>query len=96
VSNHVIFYITLFVNLCILARCDYVWKNTQVLIILIHLVSIKGNFSQVAIPLFYGESYNLLLVRMQTYLEELDLWEFMEEDVDDQLLENPSITEIKI
>ena len=35
----------------------------------------KGNMSHVAIPLFDGESYDLWAVRMQTYLEGLDLWE---------------------
>jgi len=36
--------------------------------------------SHVAIPLFDGESYDLWAVRMQTYLEGLDLWEVVEED----------------
>jgi len=32
---------------------------------------------------------------MQTYLEELDLWEVMEED-DGPFLENPTVTQIKM
>ena len=50
--------------------------------------------SHVAIPLFDGESYDLWAVRMQTYLEGLDLWEVVEED-DVPLSENPTMAQMK-
>ncbi|XP_027932931.1 uncharacterized protein LOC114188559 [Vigna unguiculata] len=54
----------------------------------------EGNMSHVAIPLFDGESYDLWAVRMQTYLEGLDLWEVVEED-DVPLSENPTMAQMK-
>jgi hypothetical protein len=39
-------------------------------------------FSQVAPPIFDGESYDLWAVRMESYLEDLDLWQVVEEDYD--------------
>jgi len=50
--------------------------------------------SHVAIPLFDGESYDLWAVRMQTYIEGLDLWEVLEED-DVPLSENLIVAQIK-
>jgi len=55
----------------------------------------KGNMSHAVIPLFDGESYDLWAVRMQTYLEGLDLWEVMEED-DVPLSENSIVVQIKV
>ena len=56
----------------------------------------EGNFSQVALPLFDGEGYDLWSVRMQSYLEGLDLWDAVEENyVVQSLLENPTMTQIK-
>ena len=54
----------------------------------------EGNMSHVAIPFFDGESYDLWAVRMQTYLEGLDLWELVEED-DVLLSENLTVAQIK-
>jgi len=54
----------------------------------------EGNMSHVAISLFDGESYDLWAVRMQTYLEGLDLWKVVEED-DVPLPENPTVAQIK-
>ena len=31
-------------------------------------------------PIFYGENYQLWVVRMETYLEAFDLWQVVEED----------------
>jgi len=46
--------------------------------------------SQVVIPLFDGESYDLWAIRMQTYLEGQDLWKVVEGD-DVPLPENPTM-----
>ncbi|XP_027926089.1 uncharacterized protein LOC114183315 [Vigna unguiculata] len=54
----------------------------------------EGNMSDVVIPLFDGESYDLWAVRMQTYLEGLDLWEVGEED-DVPLFENPTVAQMQ-
>ncbi|XP_047260646.1 uncharacterized protein LOC124893839, partial [Capsicum annuum] len=56
----------------------------------------ENNFSQIAPPVFDGENYHLWAVRMETYLEALDLWEVMEEDYDVlSLLDNPTVAPIK-
>jgi len=55
----------------------------------------EENMSHVAIPLFDGESYDLWAVRMQTYLEGLDLWEVVEED-NVPLSENPTVAQMKV
>ncbi|XP_027905830.1 uncharacterized protein LOC114165389 [Vigna unguiculata] len=54
----------------------------------------EGNMSHVVIPLFDGESYDLWAVRMQAYLEGLDVWEVVEED-DVPLSENPTAAQMK-
>ena len=47
-------------------------------------------------PAFNGESYSDLAVRMHTCLEDLDLWEVMEDDYEIvPLPNNPTITQIK-
>ncbi|XP_049358706.1 uncharacterized protein LOC125823364 [Solanum verrucosum] len=47
-------------------------------------------------PIFYGENYQLWAVRMETYLEALDLWEAMEEDYEINLQPNNStVAQIK-
>jgi len=46
--------------------------------------------SHVVIPLFDGESYDLWAVRMQIYLDGLNLWEVMEKD-DVPLSENLTV-----
>ncbi|XP_061345818.1 uncharacterized protein LOC133291556 [Gastrolobium bilobum] len=40
----------------------------------------EASFSQVAPPVFDGENYDIWAVRMESYLEALDLWEAEEED----------------
>ena len=46
------------------------------------------------VSLFDGENYDLWAVRMQTYLEGLDLWKVVQED-DVPLSENPIVAQIK-
>ena len=47
-------------------------------------------------PVFDGDNYQMWVVRMETYLEALDLWEAVEEDYEIQSLpENPTVTQIK-
>ena len=36
------------------------------------------NFSTMAPPVFDGDNYQMWVVRMETYLEALDLWEAVE------------------
>ena len=56
----------------------------------------KASFSQIAPPIFDGENYQLWAVRMETYLEALDLWEVVEEDYEvSPLLNNPTMAQIK-
>ena len=50
--------------------------------------------SHIVIPLFDSENYDLWAVRMQTYLQGLDLWEVVEEN-DVSLSENPTVAQIK-
>ena len=40
----------------------------------------ESSFSAVAPPVFDGDNYQMWAVRMETYLEALDLWEAIEED----------------
>ncbi|OIT29632.1 protein trichome birefringence-like 35, partial [Nicotiana attenuata] len=54
------------------------------------------SFSQLAPPVFDGQNYQLWAVRMETYLEALDLWEAVEEDYDVlPLPNNPTMAQIK-
>ncbi|XP_019265852.1 PREDICTED: uncharacterized protein LOC109243382 [Nicotiana attenuata] len=54
------------------------------------------SFSQLAPPVFDGENYQLWAVRMETYVEALDLWEAVEEDYDVLPLPNsPTVAQIK-
>jgi len=56
----------------------------------------EGNFSQVALPLFDGKGYDLWSVRMQSYLEGLDVWDAVEENYIVQPLPvNPTMAQIK-
>jgi len=43
---------------------------------------------------FEGDNYQLWIVRMETYLEALDLWEAVEEEIQ-SLPENPTVAQIK-
>jgi len=54
------------------------------------------NFSAMAPPVFDGDNYQMWVIRMETYLEALDLWEAVEEDYEIQSLpENPTVAQIK-
>nr|XP_009611084.1 uncharacterized protein LOC104104649 [Nicotiana tomentosiformis] len=56
----------------------------------------ETSFSQLAPPVFDGENFQLWAVRMETYLEALDLWEAVEEDYDVlPLPNNPTVAQIK-
>nr|KYP43523.1 hypothetical protein KK1_035037 [Cajanus cajan] len=52
----------------------------------------ETSFSHVALPVFNGENYNLWAVKMETYLEVMNLWEAVEEDYEILLLpDNPTM-----
>jgi hypothetical protein len=56
----------------------------------------ETSFSSIAPPVFNGDNYQIWAVRMETYLEALDLWEAVEEDYDVHVLPNNStMTQIK-
>jgi hypothetical protein len=55
------------------------------------------NFSKVAPPIYDGEDYDLWAVRMETFLDALDLWETVEDDYDVFLLpDDPTSAQMKI
>lgn len=57
----------------------------------------EANFSRMAPPVFDGENYQLWAVRMETYLEALDVWEAVEEEYEvPPLPNNPTMAQIKI
>ncbi|CAJ2627755.1 unnamed protein product [Trifolium pratense] len=56
----------------------------------------EASFSQAALPIFDGENYEFWAVRMETYLEALDLWEVVEEDFEIlPLPDNPTMAQLK-
>jgi len=56
----------------------------------------EASFSQIAPPIFDGESYQLWAVKMETYLEPFDLWEAIEEDYEAHLFPtNPIMAQIR-
>ena len=56
----------------------------------------EAGFSSVAPPVFDGDNYQTWVVRMEKYLEALDLWEAVEENYDIPLLpDNPTMAQIK-
>ncbi|XP_017408059.1 uncharacterized protein LOC108320963 [Vigna angularis] len=56
----------------------------------------KTSFSQATLPIFNGENYDLWAVKMEAYLEALDLWEVIEENYEILLLpDNPTVAQIK-
>ncbi|XP_055822004.1 uncharacterized protein LOC129890483 [Solanum dulcamara] len=56
----------------------------------------KASFSPIASPVFDGDNYQIWVVRMETYLDTLDLWEAVEEGYDiPSLPHNPTIAQIK-
>lgn len=56
----------------------------------------KTNISHVALPIFDGENYDMWEVRMESYLEALDVWEAIEEDYNvPPLPNNPTMAQLK-
>ena len=56
----------------------------------------EANFPTIALAVFNGDNYQLWAVRMQTYLDVLDLWEAVEEDYKISALpNNPTMAQIK-
>ena len=56
----------------------------------------ETSLSSIAPPVFDGENYQLWAVRMDAYLEALDLWEAVEEDYEiPPLPDNPTMAQIK-
>ena len=59
-------------------------------------MEVEASFSQVASPVFDGENYDLWAVRMESYLEALDLWEALEKDYNvPPLPDNLTMAQIK-
>ena len=57
----------------------------------------ESSFSALAPPVFDGDNYQMWIVRMETYLETLDLLEAIEEDYEvSPLPANPTIAQIKV
>ena len=57
----------------------------------------ETNFSPIAPTTFDGTNYQMWVVRMETYLEALDLWEVVEEDYEvPALLANPTMAQMKV
>jgi hypothetical protein len=55
------------------------------------------NFSQIAPPIFDGDNYDLWAVKMESYLEALDLWEAVEEDYEvPPLPNNPTMAQMRL
>ena len=56
----------------------------------------EASFSSIAPPVFDGDNYQIWAVRMETYLDALDLWEAVEEDYEiPKLSNNPTMAQIK-
>lgn len=56
----------------------------------------EGNLSSVAPSVFDGDNYQIWAVRMETYLDALDLWDAVEEDYEIPALPaNPTMAQIK-
>jgi len=56
----------------------------------------EASFSHITLPIFDGKNYDLWEVKMQSYMEFLDLWDVVEEDYEIYPLpENPTMTQIK-
>jgi hypothetical protein len=56
----------------------------------------EASFSQIAPPIFDGESYQLWAVKMETYLEAFNLWKAVEEDYEvHPLPTNPIMAQIR-
>jgi len=56
----------------------------------------ESNFFVMTPPIFDGDNYQMWVVRMETYLEALDLWEAIKEDYEiESLPKNPTVAQIK-
>ncbi|XP_048133110.1 uncharacterized protein LOC125314578 [Rhodamnia argentea] len=56
----------------------------------------EASFSSIAPPVFDRDNYQIWAVRMETYLDALDLWEAVEEDYEIPALpHNPTMAQIK-
>ena len=56
----------------------------------------ETSFSHISSPIFDGENYQLWAVKMETYLDAMDLWEAIEEDYEvHPLPNNPTVAQIK-
>ncbi|KAE8687773.1 aspartate and glycine-rich protein-like [Hibiscus syriacus] len=59
-------------------------------------MEVESSFSSISSPVFDGENYQMWAVRMETYLEALDLWEEVEEDYTvPEIPANPTLAHIK-
>ena len=60
------------------------------------IMEAEASFSSIAPSIFDGENYQMWAVRMETYLEAMNLWESVEDDYAiPALLNNPTMTQIK-
>jgi hypothetical protein len=56
----------------------------------------ESGFSKVAPPLFDGNNYDIWAVKMEAYLEALDVWEAIEADYEvPPLPNNPTMAQLK-
>jgi len=59
-------------------------------------MEVETSFSHMSSPIFDGENYQLWAVKMETYLDVMDLWEAVEEDYEvHPLPNNPTVAQIK-
>ena len=59
-------------------------------------MDVEASFSPIAPPVFDGDNHQIWAVRMETYLDVLDLWEAVKEDYDIPALpNNPTIAKLK-
>ncbi|KAG6509172.1 hypothetical protein ZIOFF_034563 [Zingiber officinale] len=57
----------------------------------------KASFSTISPPVFDGDNYQIWAVRMETYLDALDLWEALDVDYEIPVLPaNPTMAKIKV
>lgn len=60
------------------------------------IMEAESSFSLMAPPVFNGDNYQIWAVRMETYLDVMDMWEAVEEDYEVPLLpNNPTMAQIK-
>jgi len=51
----------------------------------------KSSFSVMELPVFNGDNYHIWIVRMETYLDAIGMWEAVEKDYEVPLLPNNHI-----